>query len=130
MSPREGSLGQCLSLTFQADQDSGQTEDVPHHQSSRQLRGDGLLDGQRDEVGEAHVLQVPHTEQREAHAGGADDTGVIGGALPDLHKLVSRHRKETRALRIGKESRLRGAGGSAVWVLGDTFYRRQPQTSL
>lgn len=50
------------------------------------------------------MLHVPYAEQRQAHADGTDDAGVVGGALPDLHKLVSTHRREMRALSIRKEA--------------------------
>lgn len=44
-----------VTLTFQANENSGQAEDVLYHHRGRQLRGDGLQDRQRDVVGEASV---------------------------------------------------------------------------
>lgn len=79
-----------IPLTSQANENTSQTEDVTHHHGSRQLWGDGLQDREWHEVGEAKMLHIPHVEQGQAHTDCADDAGVVGGTLANLHEVISR----------------------------------------
>lgn len=38
------------------------------------------------------MFYIPYTEQGQAHTDCADDAGVVGGTLANLHKVISRNK--------------------------------------